>query len=112
NDYETFKANAATTEANYEVGKAAILQAEAGVKQAEAQIPRADANLKYCEIKSPTNGVIIDRRVNIGQTVVAGLSAPSLFLIAEDLGKMQLWVAVNEADVGNIHQGQNVTFTV
>jgi len=112
NDFETFKANAATTEANYQVGKAAILQAEAGVKQAEAQVPRAETNLRYCDIKSPTDGVIIDRRVNIGQTVVAGLSAPSLFLIAEDLRKMQLWVAVNEADVGSIHAGQNVTFTV
>jgi len=112
NDYETFKANAATAKANLEVGKAAILQADAEIQQAEAQIPRAEANKNYCAIKSPVDGVIIDRRVNIGQTVVAGLSAPSLFLIAEDLGKMQLWVAVNEADVGNIHPGQNVTFTV
>ena len=112
NDYETFKANAATAKANVEVGKATIEQAKAELQQAEAQIPRAEANVKYCEIISPTDGVIIDRRVNIGQTVVAGLSAPSLFLIAENLSKMQLWVAVNEADVGNIHQGQNVTFTV
>jgi HlyD family secretion protein len=112
NDYETFKANAATAKANLAVGEAAILQAKAGVQQAEAVLPRAEANVKYTKIMSPVNGVIIDRRVNIGQTVVAGLSAPSLFLIAEDLGKMQLWVAVNEADVGNIHPGQNVSFTV
>ena len=58
------------------------------------------------------NGVIIDRRVNIGQTVVASLNAPSLFLIAKDLKRMQVWVAVNEADIGNIHPGQPVTFTV
>ena len=112
NDFETFKANAATATANYEVGKAAIEEAKAGVQQAEAALPRAEANKNYCLITSPTDGVIIDRRVNIGQTVVAGLSAPSLFLLAEDLSKMQLWVAVNEADVGNIHPGQNVTFTV
>jgi len=56
-------------------------------------------------------GVIIDRRVNIGQTVVASLNAPSLFLIAKDLTKMQIWVAVNEADVGRIVPGDPVTFT-
>ncbi len=57
-------------------------------------------------------GVIIDRRVNIGQTVVASLNAPSLFLIARDLRRMQLWVAVNEADIGSIRPGQPVRFTV
>jgi HlyD family secretion protein len=57
------------------------------------------------------SGVIIDRRVNIGQTVVASLNAPSLFLIAKDLTKMQIWVAVNEADVGRIMPGSRVTFT-
>lgn len=112
NDYETFKANNDTAEANLRVGEAAIEQAQAGVKLAEAQLGRAQTNMEYCRIMSPVDGVIIDRRVNIGQTVVAGLSAPSLFLIAQDLNKMQLWVAVNEADVGNIHAGQNATFTV
>jgi HlyD family secretion protein len=55
--------------------------------------------------------VIIDRRVNIGQTVVSSLSAPSLFLIAKDLKRMQVWVPVNEADIGNIQTGQPVSFT-
>jgi HlyD family secretion protein len=68
--------------------------------------------LSYCTIKSPVKGVIIDRRVNIGQTVVSSLNAPSLFLIAKDLKRMQVWVSVNEADVGNIHPGQPVSFTV
>ena len=63
-------------------------------------------------VTSPVDGVIIDRRVNIGQTVVASLNAPSLFLIAKDLNKMQVWVAVNEADIGNIRPGQPVTFTL
>lgn len=57
-------------------------------------------------------GVIIDRRVNIGQTVVSSLNAPSLFLIAQDLRRMQVWAAVNEADIGNIHPGELATFTV
>jgi HlyD family secretion protein len=82
------------------------------VDQAEATLTRAQRNLSYCTIKSPVKGVIIDRRVNIGQTVVASLNAPSLFLIAKDLRHMQVWVAVNEADIGNIYPGQRVTFTV
>ena len=63
-------------------------------------------------IKSPVDGVIIDRRVSVGQTVVSSMSAPSLFLIAKDLKKMEVWVSVNEADVGNIKVGQDVLFTV
>ena len=69
-------------------------------------------NLGYTTIKSPVDGVIIDRRVNIGQTVVASLNAPSLFLIAKDLTQHEVWVAVNEADIGRIRPGQPVTFTV
>lgn len=95
-----------------DLGSAAVLQAKAGVAQAEASAKRAQRNLGYCTIRSPVKGVIIDRRVNIGQTVVASLNAPSLFLIAKDLRRMQVWVAVNEADVGKIRQGQAVTFTV
>ena len=72
----------------------------------------AQINLGYCTIKSPVKGVIIDRRVNIGQTVVSSLSAPSLFLIAKDLKRIQVWVSVNEADIGSISPGQPVTFTV
>jgi HlyD family secretion protein len=58
------------------------------------------------------DGIIIDRRVNIGQTVVASLNAPSLFLIAKDLKKMQVWASVNEADIGRIHVGQTAYFKV
>jgi HlyD family secretion protein len=74
-------------------------------------LQRAQQNLSYCTIVSPVRGVIIDRRVNIGQTVVASLNAPSLFLIAKDLKRIQVWVSVNEADIGRIHPGQPVTFT-
>ncbi|MDD3581653.1 MAG: efflux RND transporter periplasmic adaptor subunit [Desulfobacca sp.] len=98
--------------ANYDVGQAAIAKAEDAVALAAATLRRADQNLSYCTIKSPVKGVIIDRRVNIGQTVVASLSAPSLFLLAKDLKRLQIWASVNEADIGNIHPGQPVTFTV
>ena len=80
--------------------------------QAKAGLTTAQINLDYCTIKSPVKGVVIDRRVNIGQTVVSSLSAPSLFLIANDLRRIQVWVSVNEADVGSIHEGEPVTFTV
>ena len=110
--YDAYEAAYQAAKANVEVGEAAILQAQANVEHSEAALRRTRRNLGYCTIKSPVNGVIIDRRVNIGQTVVASLNAPSLFLIAKDLTRLQVWVAVNEADIGKIHPGQPVTFTV
>jgi HlyD family secretion protein len=110
--YDAYQAAYQTAVANVAIGKAAILQAEAGLAQARAVLQRAQRNLGYCTIISPVSGVIIDRRVNIGQTVVASLNAPSLFLIAKDLTRMQVWVAVNEADIGKIEPGQPATFTV
>jgi HlyD family secretion protein len=110
--YDSYKAAYDTAKANVAVGDAAIVQANAVVNQAEASLARAQRNLGYCTIKSPVDGVIIDRRVNIGQTVVASLNAPSLFLLAKDLRRMQVWVAVNEADIGQVHPGQRVTFSV
>ncbi len=111
-DYDAAQSAYETAKANLEVGKAAIVQAQKTVKQSEAALKRAQQNLDYCTIVSPVKGVIIDRRVNIGQTVVSSLSAPSLFLIAKDLNRLQVWVSVNEADIGYIHSGQPVTFTV
>ena len=110
--YDAYKSAFDSARANVAVGEAAIEQAKATVAQNEAALARAQRNLGYTTIKSPVKGVIIDRRVNIGQTVVASLNAPSLFLIAKDLGRMQVWVAVNEADIGSIHPGQAVSFTV
>jgi HlyD family secretion protein len=110
--YDAYQSAYETAKANVAVGEAAILQAKASLDQAEAVLQRAQRNLVYCTIKSPVKGVVIDRRVNIGQTVVSSLNAPSLFLIAKDLRRMQVWVAVNEADIGKIHPGQPVAFTV
>src|SRR5207237_842341 len=110
--YDAFKSSFDAAQATVAVSEAAILQSQAAVPQAEAVLKRAQRNLDYCTIKSPVQGQVIDRRVNIGQTVVSSLNAPSLFLIAKDLSRMQVWVAVNEADINNIHPGQPVTFTV
>lgn len=108
-----------TAYSEYTVAQAAIAVAEADLEQAKAQLANAEAsrdrsarNLEYCTIKSPVDGIIIDRRVSVGQTVNSSMNAPSLFLIAKDLRKMQVWASVNEADVGVIKVGMPVIFTV
>jgi HlyD family secretion protein len=110
--YDQYKANYEVAKANVASAEAAVEQAKAAVAQAKANLTTAQINLNYCTIKSPVKGVIIDRRVNIGQTVVSSLSASSLFLIAKDLKRIQIWVSVNEADIGNISKDQPVEFTV
>jgi HlyD family secretion protein len=111
-NYDAYRCAYRTAKANVTVAEASIDQAKATLAQAQATLETAKQNLGYCTIISPAKGVVIDRRVNIGQTVVASLNAPSLFLLAKDLTRLQVWVAVNEADIGNIHPGQKVTFTV
>jgi HlyD family secretion protein len=110
-DYDTAESNYKVAKANIDVAEAAFAQAKANTLQSQAAVYKAQRNLDFCTIRSPVNGVIIDRRVNIGQTVVASLNAPSLFLIAKDLTKLQIWVAVNEADVGRIKPGTPAMFT-
>ncbi len=85
---------------------------EAAVQEAKATLRIAKINLAYTTIKSPSDGVIIDRRVNVGQTVVAAFNAPGLFLIAKDSRQMQVWASVGEADIGDIRPGQPARFTV
>jgi HlyD family secretion protein len=101
-----------TAFANNEVAKASIGVDEAVIKQAEATLRQSQTNLGYCKIVSPVKGVIVDRRVNVGQTVVSNLSASSLFLLAKDLSRIQVWASVNEADIGRIQPGVKVHFTV
>lgn len=109
--YDSYKANFDIAMADVAVGEAAVVQAKAATIQAKANLDKAQRNLAFCTIKSPVDGVIIDRRVNVGQTVVSSLNAPSLFLIAKDLTRMQIWVGVNEADIGRIVPGAPVVFT-
>ncbi|HEY1629517.1 MAG TPA: efflux RND transporter periplasmic adaptor subunit [Tepidisphaeraceae bacterium] len=110
--YDQYEAAYATAKANVDIDIAAVAQAKAAVISAQANLDSAKKNLGYCVITSPVKGVIIDRRVNTGQTVVSSLSTPSLFLIAKDLSRMQVWVAVNEADIGHVYANQPITFTV
>ncbi len=85
---------------------------EAQVKQAKAQLDAAELDLKYTVIRSPVNGIVIARNVEVGQTVTAGFQTPTLFLIALDLTKMQVDTNVSEADIGGIAEGKEATFSV
>ena len=84
----------------------------AGLQSAQVTLDKARQNLSYTNIYAPTNGVIIERDVDVGQTVAASLSAPQLFLIAQDLAQMQILAAVDESDISSIKDGQPVRFTV
>jgi HlyD family secretion protein len=94
-----------TAQSSYEVGKA-------NLKSAQIALDKARQNLAYTNIYAPIDGVIVERTVDVGQTVAASLSAPELFLIANDLSEMQILAKVDESDIGSIAVGQSVTFTV
>ena len=111
-DYDSCRSAFDVAKAQIKVGEANILQARATLDQQSAACENARRNLGYCTIKSPVDGIVIDRRVNIGQTVVSSMSTSSLFLIAKDIRKMQIWVAVNEADIGQIRPEMPVSYTI
>lgn len=91
---------------------AQLHQAEAQVKIREAALEKSRVDLSRCTISAPTNGIVISRNVDVGQTVAASLSAPILFVIANDLSRMQIDAMVSEADIGGVETGQVVNFTV
>lgn len=111
-DYDSCESAFLTCTADIAVTEAEQEQAKAQLAIAEASLIKAERNLSYCVINSPVDGVIIDRRVSVGQTLVSNMSASSIFLIATDLKKMQVWASVNEADIGSIKKGMPVIFTV
>ncbi len=105
--------------ANYDSAVAAVGAAVASVQQAEAQVSQkaaalsvAQTNLNYTVIRSPIDGTVVARNVELGQTVAASLQAPTIFTIAQDLTKMLVYTKTDESDVGNIRPGQQVTFKV
>ena len=101
-----------TTLANYESARATLAVNQGALAVARADLEEATVNLGYTTIRSPVKGIVLDRRINVGQVVIASLNAPSLFLIAKDLSRLEIWSSVNETDIGSIHEGQSVTFTV
>jgi HlyD family secretion protein len=92
--------------------EAQVKQAQAQVKQTEAAVKLAEVNLSNTTITSPINGVVVSRNVDVGQTVAASLSAPTLFTIANDLTQMQVIANIDQADIGAINQNNTVSFTV
>jgi len=106
------RASQETAEANQLRAQAGIAVAKANVEVAKADLLTAETNLKKATIRSPINGVVMSRTVDPGQTVAASLQAPVLFTLAENLASMQLEVDIDEADIGQIHVGQQATFTV
>jgi HlyD family secretion protein len=111
-NYDSAVAQQDAAKAQSESAKAQVESARAQVEQTKAALKLAETNLRYTTIRSPVNGVVISRNVDVGQTVAASLQAPTLFTIAKDLTQMQVDTNISEADVGNIAVGQDATFTV
>jgi len=104
--------NKLISESDYDTTAATLHQSEAMVQIKQASLDNARVNLSRCTIYSPVDGTVISRNVDVGQTVAASLSAPTLFVIANDLTQMQIDANVSEADIGSVEEGQSVTFTV
>lgn len=100
------------SQADLDAATTSLESARASAKQAEAALERVVVNLRYATIRSPISGVVISRNVDVGQTVAASLQAPTIFTIANDLRKMQVEANVDEADIGQVNEGQVVTFRV
>jgi len=101
-----------TTRANARAAEAAAVQAEGQLAQAAAALRQAETNLRYTDIIAPTDGIVISRAVNVGQTVAATMQAPIIFTIAQDLRAMQVHTSVAESDIGRLKVGMEATFTV
>ncbi len=106
------KANADSATASVTAAEAQVTQAVAQVQQKDAAVALTQTNLNYTTIHTPIDGTVINRNVDVGQTVAASLQAPTLFTVAQDLTKMQVWVSTDESDVGSIQIGQAATFHV
>jgi len=103
---------ASVTETELRAARYNASAAQSSLRQSRTSLERAEQNLRYASVYAPIDGVVIERNVDVGQTVAASLSAPQLFLIAEDLSRMQILVSVDESDIGRIQEGQPVRFTV
>jgi len=101
-----------TAKSNYDQAVAQLGLDAAGIKQAQAALDESRINLAYTDITSPVDGVVVSRNVDVGQTVAASFQTPTLFLIAQDLTKMQVDANVSESDIGDVRGDQRASFTV
>jgi len=106
------KAQVQQTQAQVQQSQAQVQQAQAQVQQAQAALQLAEVNLAHTTITSPIDGIVVSRDVNVGQTVAASLSAPTLFTIAKDLTQMQVIANIDQADIGLVEQAKSVKFSV
>src|SRR6266700_4043368 len=106
------KANYDSANASVDAAAASVTQAQAQVSQKEAAVTVSQTNFNYTVIRSPIDGTVVARNVDVGQTVAASLQAPTIFTIAQDLTKMLVYAKTDESDVGNIRPGKPVTFKV
>jgi HlyD family secretion protein len=106
------KAELVGLEADLALAEAQVKSAEAVILQRQAKLREAEVDLSRSDVKSPVDGVVVQRQIDLGQTVAASLSAPTLFTIAQDLREIEVWANVDEADVGRLKPGQPVSFTV
>jgi HlyD family secretion protein len=111
-DLDKAEATLKTSTAQLAIAKAQVTAAEASIQQRQAQLEQAQLDLDRTYIRSPVDGTVIDRQVDVGQTVAASLSAPLLFQIAADLTQMQIEADVDEADIGQVKEGLEARFTV
>ena len=102
----------AISQADFQLATNQFKSAQATVLNASAQVRVTEKNLSYTNIYSPINGVVLNRNISEGQTIASSFNAPTLFVIAKDLTKMQVRAAVDEADIGGVRSNQRVTFTV
>ena len=100
------------TQQELDQAEAALAQASAALQIRQASVENAKVDLSRCFIYAPVNGIVLDRKIDVGKTVAASLNAPTLFVIAEDLEKMQINAAISEADIGAVLEGQLANFTV
>jgi HlyD family secretion protein len=110
--YDTALANVEAARADLQVAEAGLINAEASLGQRQAALDSANIDLERTVIRSPIDGIVVSRVVNVGQTVQASMQAPVLFTIAEDLTRVQIDAQVDEADIGQVAESQSVTFTV
>ena len=106
------KAQIASAQATLQVAEAQLKAADATVRQKQAALEQTRLDLVHTEIRAPVDGVVVSRTIDPGQTVAASLQAPTLFTIAQDLTRMQVEAAVDEADVGRLREGMSAVFTV
>lgn len=111
-DFDTALANFESAKADLTMAEAQLQNALANREQRQASLESAEIDLERTRIRSPIDGVVIERAVDKGQTVAASLSSPVLFEIAQDLREIQIEANVDEADIGNVHQGNEAAFTV